>query len=325
MQQVAVMYETVQQLMDRVRQAQDLVEKVVVNMDDWCSIPLYQRKEEKKENLLSLENRFEIFHHRKQHILATSAEFQNVVVTNYVLFMNVVETPEEEEEEVEEEEEPDSPEKQKKKKGKGVEKEAESKDAKGKGKAKDKKPKPKKVEVEKTESEILREQEEIARKEEEIRKRELKDQRWLEYLDYLDSLIVRFLNKAISVSLVEFQNEMGNVTPVLPFIEAIMELHETKIVFIPSADIEETDSLYTLFQNLMGDMYAMSHFIYRVKEAHKNFLEFVEEDDNNLDKYRDILAKVAKEMDSAMGILKEFEEYAPLWNDDRQEYLRQVI
>ncbi|CAH0551274.1 unnamed protein product [Brassicogethes aeneus] len=322
---VDVFYETVKQLMDRVKQAQDLVEGVVTRMDNWASLPLYERKDQNKENLLSLDDRYERFHARKELLLIASAEMQKVAVENYVLLLNIQEDSEEEEEE--EEEVPPPEEEKKKKKGgkKGQEEKGGKKEKKEKAKGKKEKEKKKKKEEEKTPEEVEQEAEEFARQEEEQRKRELRIQRWEDYLDYLEEEIITYLNKAINVSLTEFQNEMGDTEPVTPFMELQLELHEPHIVFIPSANVEDTPSLYTLLQSLMGDMYAQSSYISRIRDKSENFLELIEEYDVNLNKYRDILDRASKSMEEALKLLREFDEYRILWYDDRQEYLRQFL
>ncbi|CAH1116455.1 unnamed protein product [Phaedon cochleariae] len=307
-------YQTVKQLTDRVKKAQQNVKKLFSSIIEWSEKPLFERKEGKKENLIFLDDRNERVQRRRDQIIACSQELQRVVKENYFLFYQ-----EEMEEEQPAEEPPPPPppppESPKDKKGKKKEKPAKGKDK-----------KEKKL-VKKTDSEIAREEEEAALKVEQEKKRKERMALWKPYLKDLDKKIRNLIIIAIDKSLHFFLSETGEIKPITPLFELLMELHEPNIVFVPSADLEDPVNFLVLVEGLIDDIFSMGTYLDRVDpdESDYSYCDVAKDEMVLQMRCDEIFRKIANGMEAALEYIKEYEDYEVLWCDDRQEFLRQFL
>lgn len=191
---------------------------------------------------------------------------------------------------------------------------------KGKGKGKKKKEKL----PSKSPSEIEKEEEAIRKKQEKARHvREF----WDAYLVDVDSRIHEFMTIAIDVSIYFFLSETGDTAPILPFFELVMELHEPNIVYVPSVAIEDPNNFLLLIESLIEDIYSMIVPMVRIHPADKetSYYSIAKNDLSMQQKYDEIFTRIVSAMDHADEFIKEFDEYAILWTDDRQEFLKQFL
>lgn len=80
----------VKQIYDRVRLAQANVEDLCNGIMNWANQPLYERKDNKKENLLNLDDRAERIQKRRDLVTACSNDLQRIIKENCVLFLKTV-------------------------------------------------------------------------------------------------------------------------------------------------------------------------------------------------------------------------------------------
>nr|CAI5828900.1 unnamed protein product [Callosobruchus analis] len=304
-------YEQVEQLHHRVKQAQTNISKSLSSIQAWVEQPLYERKDNKKENLLSLDDRAERLQKRVDLITACNEELKSRIKENYELFFQ--EPMEEEQPPPEEEEEPPPP----------PEPEPDKKGKKGKGKdKKEKKEKPPK----KTESQIEREEEEARLQAELEEKKQAKLAMWKAYLLDIEGKVKDLLGKSTTISLRLILVETGDIPPVTPLFELLMELHDPDIVYVPSADLQDPNNFLTFMESLMEDMFCMAKYIDRIDpDGGDSFYELAKENRELQRMTDDISVRVANAMEKAMEFIKVFEDYVPLWSEDRQEYLRQFL
>ncbi|KAJ8945230.1 hypothetical protein NQ318_011210 [Aromia moschata] len=314
-------FDAVKGVYDRVRHAQANVKNLVTSIRAWAARPLFERKDRKKENLLSTDDRHERVQRRRDQVTACSAELERVTKENYFLFFNEEMEQEVQEEEHPEEEVPPPPEPsvdtspETDKKG--------GKDKKGKGKDKEKDKKPKK----KTEEEIAAEEEAARLKAEEEERKMQRDLVWIPYLEDLDNTILDLMVLAVEISFYLFLKEMGYARPIMPLFELMMELREPDIVYIPSADLDEANNFFFFVTELLEDIYSMGNLMVRVDPAKTEVSYYgVTKDDADIRmRYDEICENIVNAMEQALDYTKEFDDYIPLWVEDRQVRLDEFL
>ncbi|CAH1128373.1 unnamed protein product [Ceutorhynchus assimilis] len=301
-------FNSTKELTDRVKKAQANVKNLINGINAWGRQLLFERKDGKKENLLYLEDRSERLQKRQEQVFASSEELQRIVKENYELFFHEPMEPEPEPE-------PDT----------ALTTKTELAD-----KKKGKKEKPKKVKkpkpVQKSPEELALEAEEAARLEALAQQKERKREMWILYLRNLDSIIEKLMVDAVKLNQLSILNEMADYTP-SPLLELVMELHEPVIVFIPSIDLEEPSNFITFVEDLLEDIYSMCRQMTfsDPEKVGENYLESIREDSAIAQEKNDICSKVMEGVDAAHTYQKEFDEYYTLWDEDRQEVLRQFL
>lgn len=192
------------------------------------------------------------------------------------------------------------------------------KEKKGKGGKKGKKAK-------KTQEEDKEEQEAQEIPPEDPQEKEFRE-RWEPYEKYLDNLISTKLISAAAVSTGYFLDEMGDVVPVTPLLELLLELHDPNIVFVPSVFVDEPNSFFKLLEGLLNDIIAMGNYMERVyKSAGENYYDDMSTNWNIRELFDEVLSRSTLGAESALDYTKRFEDYAYLWLEDRQEFLAQFL
>lgn len=88
------LYLKTKQLSDRVTSAQSNVRQLVSDIETWSLLPLFERKDGKKDNLLGIDDRTERAERRYEQIKQTSVAAAAILKENYRLFFNLPEPPE---------------------------------------------------------------------------------------------------------------------------------------------------------------------------------------------------------------------------------------
>ncbi|KAL1512674.1 hypothetical protein ABEB36_002231 [Hypothenemus hampei] len=298
-------YNTVKELTDRVRKAQANVATLMANMNVWAQQLIFERKDGKKENLLYLDDRTDRLQKRQEQVTASSEELERVIKENYQLFLN----------------EPFESEKPPLGEVSPLVKEEVDAKVNKKDQEKGKKPKVKK----KTAEELKQEAEKNARKEEEELMKKKKMEMWSPYLKNLDEKIEELILDAVKLNQIAFINEMTDPN-VSPLLELNMELHEPNIAYIPSMLIDDPDNFVTFIEHLLDDIYAMGRYMKHADPLNTtSYYNIIIEDMEISQRKTDICLKVVAGMENAINFEKEFDEYYILWEEDRQEFLRQFL
>ncbi|RZC39341.1 MT, DHC N2, AAA 7, DHC N1 and/or AAA 9 domain containing protein [Asbolus verrucosus] len=319
-------YNKVKDLSVRVKHCQRNLADIVTTIDTWAIVPLFERREGKKENLLYLEEREERVSKRYSQIESSYEEIKKRLEENYRLFFNLPEPPPEQPpEESSPEEEPVVVEEPKKKAKKGkkeaapkkereVKKETKEKDKKGK---KGKKKKAKQVEDQPPgEDQVPTDPFESYRKE-----------NWSKYLEYVDNVVKTKIIQSVLVSLTYFLNETGDAAPVVPLFELSLELHDPDIVFQPSVEMRDEKNFIAEITVLIEDIYSMGEKMKRVNPeiAEVDYLGDVKADKTCKKIAEEIVSRIMLMREDAYEYIKEFDEFTHIWTDDRHEYLRQFL
>lgn len=347
----------VKDLYDRVYQAQVNLKTVLNTMEKWAIIPLYERREGKKDQLLNLDDRTDRRQKRYNNIKKSADDIAVMLDENYRLFYNLkmpsLETDENEEDgedvpkptpvasrkgarkrKAEKDKSPDSsPDgSPKTKKGKESPKakreKSDSPGGKGSPKAKGGRGKKGKKGGKKIKEPLDAEAaEELER---EARLAELKEAeqraRWEGYLEYVDGLVGNIFLKAAMYSIGIFLSEM-EVGRKAPLFEIALELYDPYIRFVPSLDNDDENCFYSLMKSLIEDIVAMGEMIPRIA-VNKDTLHYrniIESNVDICDMIKETLSRVQEGTEKAIKYSKDFEKYAYLWLDNRASFLKQFL
>ncbi|CAG2065219.1 unnamed protein product, partial [Timema podura] len=267
----------VEHLYDRMAKIQANAVRINSIMNTWGTTPLINRKDGKKEALVSLEDRKERVQKRYNEIRQAGEEAHALLEENRKLFFDVP-VPKEniEQEEVKEED----------MEGGGEEKEEEEDGEQGEAAQEPaleeiplelqeefappsvepsdeiKKPPEKEPELEPVdETEIM------ARLE---RMRVYKEPMWLNYVDFIDDVISEGLFNTIMCSMMFFMNEMDPELHRPPVFEIQLHLQEQELVFKPSVIIEDPGGFFLLLITVMLEVLRMATLVPRVTKGSKH-------------------------------------------------------
>ncbi|KAK9886614.1 hypothetical protein WA026_017536 [Henosepilachna vigintioctopunctata] len=300
------MYKTVKALYDRVAQAQDNINQLSLSMQKWCKVPLYERKEGKKEHLLYTEDRPDRLRMRYAAIKQNSEDLKNVLNENYNLYFNIPPPlPPSEDAEKVDGQPPTTPDK---------------KDEKPKAKAKKAKKKKKKGKKKKS----PRGDSSGGETDREAGPTDL-SYKWEPYVQYVDEIVKDILLLAVKNSQVFFLEEMGDLPNVTPFLEIVVELHPPNIGFDPRLE-EAPPSFLSNIEMLLEDMYNMGHHMESADPSERSdYYPDLVDDYLCKNNYTDITSRIRMGMKKAKEYIAVYEDYEPLWTEDRQEFLKEFL
>ncbi|KAK9886615.1 hypothetical protein WA026_017537 [Henosepilachna vigintioctopunctata] len=347
---VEVMYEIVKYLYDRVAEAQENVANLMKKIETWSTVPLFERKDCKKENLLYTDDRAERIQKRYDQINACALELKNVLYHNYHLYFDLPYTPPPTPP-AEATQTPDKDQKREKAATLGGSPSSSSSDepedevdmlddqtrvvtvesashAETSGERFNKR-----REYIQTSSQKLKKFQRTTSEEDKSMEEFTKppeatiSMKWNGYLTHLDKQLKKKLQEAVLKSQKYFIKEMGGAKPITPFLEISMHLKEPDIVYEPSIDTNDKPNILSNMEDLLQDIYNMGLYMERIdpdsqEENHFNDLIDMMEGIQN---YEAITFKILTAMGAAADFVDNFVEYIPIWASDRQEYLREFL
>ena len=122
-------------------------------------------------------------------------------------------------------------------------------------------------------------------------------------------------------------NTSSEKTDMPPLFEAKLELQAPEMVFQPPLDQDAADGFYSLVEGLLDDIFHFASLIPRVAhhQEQPNYLTDVEEIADLSDMREEMMSRVEKGIQQAAEHLNSYSPYSYLWEDDRQEFLRQFL
>ncbi|CAK8694647.1 unnamed protein product [Clavelina lepadiformis] len=151
---------------------------------------------------------------------------------------------------------------------------------------------------------------------------------WKAYMLYIDDMVIDGCFNAIECSMKFLLEQTDSRHAVTPLFQAQLELHAPDMVFKPSLDYGMGESgFFELIEDLLNDMYNMSSLIPRLtKEGGAEHYQADMEDMADLsDMKNELLERVQTVMDKACEYRNSFDNYAYLWVDDRNEFMKQFL
>uniref|UniRef100_F7AU91 AAA+ ATPase domain-containing protein n=1 Tax=Ciona intestinalis TaxID=7719 RepID=F7AU91_CIOIN len=150
---------------------------------------------------------------------------------------------------------------------------------------------------------------------------------WKAYVNYVDDMVVDGCFNAIECSMKFLLQQTDNRQGLPPLFQAQLELHAPDMVFKPSLDYGMGEGFYELVEDLLNDIYNMSSLIKRLSTD--NNMEHYQVDMEDMadlsDMKNEILERVQTVMDKACEYRNSFDNYAYLWVDDRNEFMKQFL
>ncbi|KAL3288578.1 hypothetical protein HHI36_003017 [Cryptolaemus montrouzieri] len=345
---IDVMYEIVKYLYDRVTEAQSNMSKLISDIDLWANMPLFERKDGKKENLLNIDDRNERVQKRFDQINNCTQELKNVLYHNYHLYFDFPYTPPPT---------PPSEQLQKTTLEPRLEEETFTYDDSFKSSSDEdlEEIQESKTRVttlastsraETSEDKFNRRREYIQASSQKLHKyktiesssgvtiEELTQppepnisQKWDAYLSYLDQLLVDKLIQAVEISQMYFLNEMGDYQPTTPFLEISLVLKEPHLTYEPSVNKKDTPNLLSQIELMLKDVYNMGLFMERISptSTEENYFNDLANNEGCLDNHDEICSRIILAMNEAADFVNTFDEYIPLWANDRNEFLQEFL
>ncbi|XP_013396327.1 dynein beta chain, ciliary isoform X2 [Lingula anatina] len=150
---------------------------------------------------------------------------------------------------------------------------------------------------------------------------------WKAYVDYVDEMAVDGFFNTIHCSLNFFLDCTDPKKPSSPLFEALMELQVPDMVFNPSLDYGVADGFYDLVDGLVGDIYKQASLIGRLAahSGQEHYQPDLEEMDELSEMRQELMDRVQTVMNKACEYRNSFDNYAYLWVDDRNEFMRQFL
>lgn len=149
---------------------------------------------------------------------------------------------------------------------------------------------------------------------------------WLNYIDYVDNIVLSYLYQTVGCSLGYIDEHMDSTNNLPPLFEAQLILEEPNMVFIPSLEQTVPDGFKQLITGLIEDIVNIASIVPRFsKTIPTNYKEEIESNSDIIDIKNDILANVDKAIQEAYNFCDTYQNYAYLWLDDRKFYLKQFL
>lgn len=311
-------YEKIKNLFERVKQCQQNLSDIVGSLNSWVKVPLFERRDGKKENLLYIEDRNDRASKRYDQIAKCNEKINILLKENYRLFLD---NPEKIEEKLVPAKESLLPQSDKL----SNKDDSEKQSIPHKKKVKAKKEKSKNLKPSKKDK--LLELTDAIQFVEATTPKDYSKEHWSQYLTYIDDLVKTKLLEGIYFSLTYFLNESGDVSPVQPLFELLLELHDPDIVFNPTIDSQDEYNFIDQITKHIDDIFIMGEKMLKVNPEIENENYFIEVRTDNpcIKLAEELKSRMMLMKEDAYNFVKEFDEFVPIWIDDRQEYLRQFL
>ncbi|XP_068082615.1 dynein beta chain, ciliary-like [Anabrus simplex] len=148
--------------------------------------------------------------------------------------------------------------------------------------------------------------------------------RWRNYVEFVDSLVCVSLLRSLGCSLTYIVENMSEMPPLFV---VNMELHEPKVVYVPSLNRGHPQGFIHLVDSMINDIIAMASLIPRVSltKVAVNYETEMKNHHDIVNMKREILDEVQLVTRDAIDFSIQFKRYSYLWMDDREMYLQQFL
>ncbi|XP_010211142.1 PREDICTED: dynein heavy chain 17, axonemal, partial [Tinamus guttatus] len=156
-------------------------------------------------------------------------------------------------------------------------------------------------------------------------KADTSSEKWLNYVEYIDEMILDGFFKLIHKSLQFLLSNMVPDASVAPLFEAHMELYEDRVRHQPPMEVGEDNNFFELVDGLLKDIYAAATFIPRLVQGKLNYQTDLEDMADLSEMREEVVSLVVSAMKQASEHEASFEGYSYLWLDDPQEFLQRFL
>ncbi|CAH1184540.1 unnamed protein product, partial [Phyllotreta striolata] len=152
------------------------------------------------------------------------------------------------------------------------------------------------------------------------------DEKWLHYIDYTDKIVSNYLYQSVGCSLGYINEHMEPSNNLPPLFESQLKLMEPNITFIPSLDTSDPDGLKSLITGLINDIIDTSAIVERFsKTTAGSYKEEIQANEDIVEIITDIMSNIDKVVEESYEFCDNYQSYAYLWLDDRDQYLHQFL
>lgn len=129
---------------------------------------------------------------------------------------------------------------------------------------------------------------------------------WLEYVAFIDDMVMESLRKTVGCSLSYLVENMDPISQREPLFEASLELREPDLYYVPSLEPEDPDGLDRLVTGLLTDIMGMATLVPRLKNG-QPYADELEDDEDIKGMKEEILFGVNRAIEEAMDFCGVFE------------------
>ncbi|WAR03796.1 DYHC-like protein [Mya arenaria] len=150
---------------------------------------------------------------------------------------------------------------------------------------------------------------------------------WKAYVDYVDEMVVDGFFNTIHCSLKFLLDNTDAKNNPDDLFKALLELQAPEMIFQPSLEFGVPDGFYDLVDGLVGDIYKQASLIKRLA-AHSgqdHYQPDLEDMEELSEMRQELMDRIHNIMNKSMEYRNSFDNYAYLWVDDRNEFMRQFL
>ncbi|XP_061233427.1 dynein axonemal heavy chain 17 isoform X1 [Neopsephotus bourkii] len=147
-------------------------------------------------------------------------------------------------------------------------------------------------------------------------------QAWLDYVDYVDGIVLGGLFRFVRRSLQLLLNNMAPDANVAPLFEVQMELRDGRVQYRPSLELGGENSFLELTESLLSDLFGAAVCIPRLLPGKLSYKTTLEEHEELSSMREEVVMLVVDAMSEGEEYSAAFQEQAHLWREDPQRFLQ---
>ena len=150
---------------------------------------------------------------------------------------------------------------------------------------------------------------------------------WNLYLNAADEIVKGGLIKAAAISMGYLMDHTDSFLTPSVLMQVSMQLTDSELEFVPALQPEEEDSFYNQMESILEAIYHQGALIARVSQEcnEDNYLIAVRQDPDLLDMQSELLERVTNVGNTSLEYTQRFEQYAYIYEDDREEHLSNFL
>ncbi|NWU53608.1 DYH17 protein, partial [Dromas ardeola] len=148
---------------------------------------------------------------------------------------------------------------------------------------------------------------------------------WLDYVGYIDAIVLDGFFSLVHKSLQLLLNNMAPDADVAPLFEVRMELRDGRVQYQPSLEATDNDSFMGLVENLLSDTFAAAACMPRLLEGKLSYKTTLEEQVDLSGMREEVVSLVVSAMAEGEEYSASFAEQAHLWLQDPEEFLQHFL
>ncbi|NXP09467.1 DYH17 protein, partial [Thinocorus orbignyianus] len=148
---------------------------------------------------------------------------------------------------------------------------------------------------------------------------------WLDYLGYLDKMVLDGFFNLIHKSLQLLLNSMAPDAEVAPLFEVRLELRDGKVQYRPSLETGDEEGFLGMMESLLNDIFSTAACIPRLLEGKLSYKTSLEEQVDLSRMREEVVSLVVSAMAEGQEYSAGFEEQAHLWLQGPEEFLQHFL